>query len=393
MTVETRSMDWRAEWTPIDDVTYLNFAAHSAAPRVALEAVEKSLEAMRRPHVIDDARYFQVAADLRRSLASLIGANPDEIALTTGAGAGVMTVAYALPWSPGDEVLIASGEFPTMYATWKPMEARAGIKLRIVTPQDRFNCADDLINALTPRTRLISISHVRFDDGSLLDVRRLADACKANGTLLLLDVSQSCGAIPMDVRSLGADFIVCAGYKYLLSPVGTGFLWIKKEHLQSLQSGPYNWETQGPQSVAQMNFVNPGPSPTMSRWDSAEAASPYNFNLTVMEASTRFVLRVGPETVRRHAQGLIGRLFAGLPQGCHVASPMSAVERGAYGCIVADRREDTEKLYQALLAEQIVISLREGRIRIAPHLMNTEDDIDRTLEAISKATRKMHVKH
>src|SRR6266850_747828 len=97
---------------------------------------------------------------------------------------------------------------------------------------------DDVVAAMTPSTRVVSVSHVRFDDGSMLDVSSLAAACKRNGTLLVLDVSQSCGAIPMNVRSLGADFIVCAGYKYLLSPWGTGFLWTRKENLDSLRPGP-----------------------------------------------------------------------------------------------------------------------------------------------------------
>jgi selenocysteine lyase/cysteine desulfurase len=162
--------------------------------------------------------------------------------------------------------------------------------------------SDDLIAAMTPRTRVISVSHVRFDDGSMLEVASLAAACNRNGTLLALDVSQSCGAIPMNVRSLGADFIVCAGYKYLLSPWGTGFLWTKQQNLDSLRPGPYNWLSQGLESFARLNYVDPGPAPTLSRWDSAEAASIYNFNLTVMEASAKFVLNASPALIRDHNQ-------------------------------------------------------------------------------------------
>jgi selenocysteine lyase/cysteine desulfurase len=233
-----QSIDWKNEWFPIDDATYLNFAAHAAIPRVALNAVQASVAAKMRPHIVDDLSFFSVAASLRQTLATLIGASPDEIALTSGAGSGLAAIAYALKWSAGDEVIIARGEFPVQYATWKPMEAREGIKVQIVVPQGQFIQSDDLIAAMTPRTRVISVSHVRFDDGSMLDVASLAAVCKRNGTLSVLDVSQSCGAIPMDVRSLGADFIVCAGYKYLLSPWGTGFLWTKTENLDSLRPGP-----------------------------------------------------------------------------------------------------------------------------------------------------------
>jgi selenocysteine lyase/cysteine desulfurase len=135
-----QSIDWKNEWFPIDDATYLNFAAHAAIPRVALNAVQASVAAKMRPHIVDDLSFFSVAASLRQTLATLIGASPDEIALTSGAGAGLAEIAYALKWSAGDEVIIARGEFPVQYATWKPMEAREGIKVQIVVPATKFIC-------------------------------------------------------------------------------------------------------------------------------------------------------------------------------------------------------------------------------------------------------------
>jgi cysteine desulfurase / selenocysteine lyase len=280
------------------------------------------------------------------------------------------------------------------YATWKPMEAREGIKVRIAVPQGQFIQSDDLVAAMTPSTRVVSVSHVRFDDGSMLDVSSLAAACKRNGTLLVLDVSQSCGAIPMNVRSLGADFIVCAGYKYLLSPWGTGFLWTRKENLDSLRPGPYNWLSQGVESFARLNYVDPEPAPTLSRWDSAEAASIYNFNLTVMEASAKFVLDASPALIRDHNQALIDYFFERLPEGYRLASPRQASQRGVFGCIEVGSRGDTEFLYQTLRDERFVVALREGKIRVAPHLLNSTQDIDRLLVVMAKAWKEArHVAH
>jgi selenocysteine lyase/cysteine desulfurase len=389
-----QSIDWKNEWFPIDDATYLNFATHAAIPRVALNAVQASVAAKMRPHIVDDLSFFSVAASLRQTLAALIGASPDEIALTSGAGAGLAAIAYALKWSAGDEVIIARGEFPVQYATWKPMEAREGIKVQIVVPQGQFIQADDLIAAMTPRTRVISASHVRFDDGSMLDVPSLAAACKRNGTLLVLDVSQSCGAIPMNVRSLGADFIVCAGYKYLLSPWGTGFLWTRKENLDSLRPGPYNWLSQGVERFAHINFVDPEPAPTLSRWDSAEAATIFNFNLTVMEASAKFVLDASPALIRDHNRALIDYFFERLPEGYRLASPRQASQRGVFGCIEVGSRGDTELLYETLREERFVVALREGKIRVAPHLLNSTEDIDRLLFVMEKAQKEArHLPH
>src|SRR5262249_57781733 len=123
------------------------------------------------------------------SLAKLIGGKPIEIALTTGASTGMSALSHLLDWSPGDEVITTKGEFPLQYATWKPMEEREGIALKIVTARDHFITADDLIDAITPRTRVVSVSHVRFDDGSLLDAARVAAACHPAGALLVLAVS------------------------------------------------------------------------------------------------------------------------------------------------------------------------------------------------------------
>ena len=355
---------------------------------MALNAVQLSVAAKMRPHIVDDRSFFSVATSLRQTLATLIGASPDEIALTSGAGAGLAAIAYALKWSVGDEVIFARGEFPAHYATWKPMEAREGIEVRIAVPHGQFIESDDLVAAMTPSTRVVSVSHVRFDDGSMLDVSSLAAACKRNGTLLVLDVSQSCGAIPMNVRSLGADFIVCAGYKYLLSPWGTGFLWTRKENLDSLRPGPYNWLSQGVESFARLNYVDPEPASTLSRWDSPEAASIYNFNLTVMEASAKFVLDASPALIRDHNQALIDYFFERLPEGYRPASPRQACQRGVFGCIEVGSRGDTEFLYRTLRDERFVVALREGKIRVAPHLLNSTQDIDRLLVVMAKAWKE-----
>ena len=109
---------------------------------------------------------------LRASIANLIGGRPDEVALTTGASAGTAILAHGLPWEAGDEVITSTGEFPLQYTTWAPLAERQGVTLRAVSPSGRFLSADDLIAALSPRTRLVSVSLVRFDDGSMLDASK-----------------------------------------------------------------------------------------------------------------------------------------------------------------------------------------------------------------------------
>lgn len=383
MTTTQPINDWKKEWFEIEDATYLNTSAHAAMPRVTLRAVQNSIEANKFPHHLDDAIFFEAPIRIRASLAKMIGARPEEIALTTGAGPGVAAVAHLLTWTPGDEVITAKGEFPVQYATWKPMEEREGVKLTIVTPRNRFITADDLIAAITPRTRVVSVSHVRFDDGSLLDAARVAAACHAQGALLVLDVSQSCGAVPMDVHDLGADFLVCAGYKWLLSPYGTGFFWVKREHQDIVRPGPFSWTSQATDSFFELSYVDPKPSRSAKRWDSGEAATYFNFNLAAMDASVDFVLRAGPELVREHNRQLLESLFENLPKSCVPASPLDSTHRGPCGSFTARTPEKTAELYQKLQKEHVVVAMREGKIRVSPHLFNSEWDINHLIRVLS----------
>jgi cysteine desulfurase / selenocysteine lyase len=376
-------VDWRAEWHEFEGVTYLNLAGNSPIPKVAIKRMQEAIEWKKSPQRIPDTAFFEVPNRVRAAIAKLIGGKPEEIALTTGASTGMAAVAYGLEWKPGDEVLTASGEFPLQYATWKPMEEREGIKVTAVKPGGTCHSTDDFIAALTPRTRLVSVSHVRFDNGAMIDATNLAAACHAQGALLLLDVSQSCGAVPMDVTQMGADFLVCAGYKWLLGPFGTGFFWAKHEHIAKMRPGPFYWmAAEGVNNFADLATAPPRPANAAKRWDAAETANYYN--LAALEGGLELVLRAGASTVAEHNHQLIEQLFERLPKDrCVVASPLERERRGPYGCFQARSAEKTRDLYEKLRTENVITSLREGKIRVSPYLYNTEQDVDRLVRMIT----------
>ena len=140
-------------------------------------------------------------------------------------------------------------------------------------------------------------------------------------------------------------------------------------------------------ALARLNYVDPGPARTLSRWDAAEASSIYNFNLTVMEASLKFVLSATPTLIHDHNQALISYFFERLPDGYRLASPRQASQRGVFGCIEVGSRSITESLYQTLRDERFVVALREGKIRVAPHLLNSTQDMDRLLVVMQRARK------
>jgi cysteine desulfurase / selenocysteine lyase len=283
-TAMTPSVDWRQAWYANEAVVYLNAAGQAPMPRVSLHAVEAALEWKKFPHALTDQGEMALPKRVRTSIANLIGAKPEEIALTTGASAGLTALAYGLSWKPGDEILTAHREFPVQITTWKPMEAREGIKLKLIAPREQWITADDFVAALTPKTRVVSASMVRFDDGAMLGAAKLGAACHAQGTLLALDVSQCCGAIPLDVKQLGADFITCSGYKWLLGPYGSGFFWGASELMARFRPSPFYWQgIEGLNDYANLIFENPKAAAGARGWDASETAS--YFNLTALRCA------------------------------------------------------------------------------------------------------------
>jgi cysteine desulfurase/selenocysteine lyase len=152
-----------------------------------------------------------------------------------------------------------------------------------------------------------------------------------------------------------------------------------------MRPGPFYWmAVAGSDNFASLNFDNPKPAAAAKRWDSAEPASYFNFNLVAMDVSTDFVVQLGPETVAEHNRALIDLMYERLPKDrCVPASPLDAARRGAFGCFAARTPEKTAELYQKLRAENVIVSLREGNIRVSPHLYNTERDIDRLISVVT----------
>jgi cysteine desulfurase/selenocysteine lyase len=382
--------DFSNEWDPIDDAVYLDTAAHAVMPRVAAAAAEGAIDANRRPHRVDDATFFDVSDGLRSAIAALLGGSAHEVALTTGASTGLQVIAQNFDWRHGGGIVIAGGDFPLHYAVWKPMEQRVGAQLAIVAPRDGELAADDVaaddvIRAMTSRTRVVSLSNTRFDTGALLDASRIAAACRASGAWFILDISQSCGAVETDVRELGADAVVCAGYKWLLGPYGTGFLWVKEERLDQLLPAPFYWTGQNAATFAALQFDQFEPSRHAKRFDAAESATQLNINLAAFRASVELVVKIGPQAVLDHGRELIDALLTGLPAHCAPASPLDRNRRAAFGSFTAGSAEETKALYHRLRAANFFASLRQGKIRVAPHLFNTLEQIEMLLNELHRS--------
>jgi selenocysteine lyase/cysteine desulfurase len=377
---------FREDFFDFEDAVYLNLAGQSPIPRASAKALEAAVNWKKLPHNVPEDAYFGLPDGVRALLAQMINAQPEEFAITSGASAGMQAVANGIEWQPDDEVLIARGEFPAHFSTWMPLHHAGKLRVRIVEPAGRFHTTDDFLAAITPRTRLISASHVRFDNAARIDPLRLAEAVHKVGGLLLLDASQSLGAVPIDAQAMKLDFLVASGYKWLLSPFGTGVFWARRDLIDQLRIGPFYWMAlEGAHIFSSLNA--PGakhvPVPGQARrWDAPETAN--FFNLSVMHASIEYVMRAGADTVFHHNARLMAQMIERLPvDRCILASPADQVQRGPYACFAARSAEKTAALFEKLRVGKIYVSLREGALRVAPYLYNTEQDIDKLIAAIT----------
>lgn len=376
-------MDWRKEFAEFDDVTYLDAATQGPLPLASAQAAKEALEWKKLPFLIPNGMYFDLPDRIRASIAKIIHAEPDDIALTAGASAGFAALAAGIDWEKGDEVIVARGEFPAHFATWLPYEKAGKLTVNVIAPAERFISADDYLSAIGARTRIVSASLVRFDNGARLDAKRVADACHAAGALFLLDASQCAGALPIDVGATGADFLVSSGYKWLLGPYGTGFFWARREWSDRLPDGPVYW-----QSLEGANNFHGLPLDALRvragarRWDSPETAS--FTNLAAFDASLNLVNSVGTDKIYEHAASLSRLVAERLPMDrCVLASPSNSDRRGQFVCVAARSPEKTADLFKKLREEKVIVCLREGVLRISPHIYNTEHDVLRLIAAMS----------
>jgi selenocysteine lyase/cysteine desulfurase len=377
------SQDYRREFADFDGVAYLNIANQGPLPLESARAAQAAIESKKLAHRISDDLYFDLPDRVRQKLARLIGAQAEEIAITAGASAGFSAVATGIEWQPGDEVLVARGEFPAHFAAWFPYQKAGKLRVRAIAPRGRFISSDDYIEQIGPRTRLVSASLVRYDDGSMLDAPGVARACHAANALLLLDMSQCAGAMPLSMRELGADFAAGSGYKWLLGPYGTGFFWASPPWMRTFPCGPFYWQAlEGARNFHSLPLDNLQAAPGARRWDSPETG---NFiNLAAWDASLDLLVKIGTDAVVKHNDALVNEIIERLPRdSCVLASPRERERRGPYLCISSRRPERNRELQDKLRQAQIVVSLRENALRISPYLYNTPEHIDRLVKVLS----------
>jgi len=317
-----------------------------------------------------------VMSDLRSRVADLINASSaDEIVLMPNTAMGLNTAAVSLPLRPGDNVLVLDGDYPANVYPWQNLAYR-GVLTKMVPARDGGVDLDLLKARIDSRTRAIALSTVQFASGFRNDLVAVGKLCKERGIFFVVDGIQSLGALPLDVREANIDMLACGSQKWLMGPMGSGFLYVRQGLLDQLQPGAYV----GAGSVVDWpNYLdyNLTPLPTAERFNlgSQNFAGIYG-----LHASLSLLQEIGIDQVSERILSLADLLIDLLRDRGFASSP-SARAFHRSGIVIAEVDSPAE-VEQKLYARNFVCIPRGKGIRIAPHFYNTEDEIRSLVDAL-----------
>jgi len=370
-------------WADTGETVYLNHASTGTLPRRTVEALHSAIALRTVPSRFSDELLWSTLAQGRALAARLVGALPAEIALATNTSFGLNLAAFGLPLGPGDVVVGPDREFPANVYPWMAAARRRGVEYRRV-PEAPDGGMDEerLLRELEdPRVRALTVSWVGFVDGYRCDLARLGRACRERDVLFVVDAIQGLGAATLDVRACEVDVLACGAQKWLLSPWGTGFVYVRESLVRRLEPHVVGWTgVQGSDDFSRLLDYDPTWRDDARRF---EALTLPAHDFMGMNASLELLLELGPAAVERHVASLVDMVLdwaSGRPDVVALTPADPARRAGIVSLRFADPAAASARLHAAGVAH----SLREGAVRFSPHCYTTRDDIAHALAALER---------
>jgi selenocysteine lyase/cysteine desulfurase len=367
----------RERFPIFEHTTYVNSCSQGALSQDVRGAYEEYLAGWDE-HGAEWEHWVERAEAARASFARLVGADAEEVAVTTSVSQAVSGLVSALPLErERTRIVISEFEFPTVGQIAHAQELRGAEVVHVRPEPDGRIPLERFAEAIDERTALVCCTAISYRTGYRLDVAEVARLARERGALCLADSYQAAGAIPLDVRALDVDFLTAGTVKYLLASAGLGFMYVRRglhERLLPTQTGWFADE-----DIFRMDISDYSPAADARRFDAGTPPVP---NIYAGLAGMAIVDAVGVPAIETHVRGLADRLLAGLDElRATVATPRGEREYGPLICVVST---DAPELVRALRVDGIVTSERDSSVRISLHLYNVDDDIARVLDALAR---------
>ncbi|GAB4359299.1 MAG: aminotransferase class V-fold PLP-dependent enzyme [Gammaproteobacteria bacterium] len=366
-----------------DELAYLNCAYMSPLMHRVREAGERGVRRKAQPWRIVPGDFFSESERARELFARLVDASADDIAIVPAASYGVGLAARNLPLDGGQKVLLLADQFPSNVYPWREL-ARARTATLVTVPRP----ADDdwtaaVLAAIDPETAIVALPHCHWVDGALLDLPRIGERVRETGAALVVDLTQSLGALPFSVKTVQPDFAVAATYKWLLGPYTLGFCYVAPRW-QAGDPLEYNWITRkGSEDFARLVDYRDEYQAGARRFDMGERS---NFHLMPMAvAALEQIIEWGVDaiaaTLREKNREIAER---GRSLGL---TALEEKRRAGHYLGLRFPVSPPADLAKRLSERNVHISLRGDALRVTPHLYNNDRDIDRLFDALSESHR------
>ena len=355
---------------------FLNHSAYSPLPQPVVDVMRKYNEDLCR-FEIDESEYSLG----QESFAELIGAEKDEIALVPNTSTGLNIAANMLDYPKESNVVTTDLEYPSVVYPW--LKKQLGVEVRYVKNVDGKILVEDIERAVNDKTAAIAISHVEYVNGFRHDLKALAKIAHEHEAYLVVDGIQALGAIPVDVRKDGIDFLTASCYKWLLGPAGAGYLYVRKELVEKFEPPFIGWASVKPEVFETIEFWDIWQlqlSKTASRF---EVGSPSFISFVGAAVAIQLLLEIGIENIQKRVLDLAEVLINSVKDlGFRLTTPEDRECRSGIVHFLIDR---AQKRVEKLKQKGIIISARSAGLRVAPHFYNTEEEIEQLISEL-KAT-------
>ena len=365
--------------------TYFQTGGIGPSPAEVVDEVKKRLDFQNQGPA--DPRYAtdmaRIEPELRAQLARAFGAEDDEVALTHSTSEGISIVAWSMNWQPGDEVIISNVEHPANVIPWYVLRDRFGIVIREIDLSAGAPLIDGIRAQLSPRTRMVSVSHVSRNNGRTIrtdESAELADLLRQRGVRYHLDGAQGPGCVPTDFRALGCDCYSTCGHKWLLGPKGTGALFVRREVLDDVQ---LSWA--GSHSHATMDYE--GSYTLLPRAARYEFGTRALADFAGFGRAVAWMEGVGMERVLDRIQSLVDHAIEATDRtgGLGVSSPRARADRSGVFVLRLPAGCDATELYNDLRENEGILAspVRQPQdFRLSIHFFNTRAEIDAAVKAV-----------
>ena len=371
----------RQQFPVLNAWAYLNTASFGPLPTYAVNAAAVHYQRRDEEACLDFLDWYSDIEVIRARAAALVGADAEDVAFIPNAGTALSWLMNGIDWKPGDHILSLSDEFPNNLYSAGILESRGVNFTRASVPEGCFS-TEEFLAQITDRTRLVLLSAVNYSSGLRPPLEPIGAALRERGVLLYVDGTQSVGALPTDVQRSCVDVLAAHGYKWLCSPMGTGFVYVHPEVREWLEPSIYSWRShRGWRDVDHLHHGIPELPDAAMKYEGGGQ----NFaGLYAMGAVLDWLELLGHEQVWEHVAQVTAATRDVLRRRGAVL--LDDLQPHYDSSIIAAKFEgqDASALAAELKQRRIAVAARKGNLRVSPHFFNNQDDLQRLDSALTE---------